>query len=147
MSESVKLEKLYGERLWILTMRDNSRQTVDEWEATVRAYNEHMNSPQRYLIYDTTSVSRMSFTGYMRERATVLAKENADAVGRVALIARIPYTIRYIIDLFIQFTNRRVQPKIEVRVFAERDEALKWVAEILPAEANVQDENSQSSAC
>lgn len=133
MSDRVKVEKLYDERVWILTMLDNSRQTVDEWEATVRQYNDHMRSQERYLIYDTAAISRMSFTGYMRERSTALAKENSAAVGRVALVARIPSTIRYIIDLFIQFTNRRIQPGIEARVFATRDEALKWVLEILPA--------------
>src|SRR5262245_42569582 len=132
MSDRVNIEKLYGERVWILTMMDNSRATVDEWETIVRGYNEHMRSPQRYLIYDTSAVPRMSMTGYMRERATVLAKESSDAVGRVALVARIPFTIRYIIDLFIQYTNRRVQPGIEARVFATRQDALKWVLEILP---------------
>lgn len=132
MSDLLTVEKLYQERLWILTMRASTREVVDAWETTVRAYNDHMNSPQRYLIYDTSSVPRMSFTGYMRERATVLAKENGDAVGRVALVARIPFTIRYIIDLFIQYTNRRVQPGIEARVFATREDALKWVLEILP---------------
>jgi hypothetical protein len=136
MAETVKVEKLYGERLWILTMLDNSRPTVDVWEATVRAYNAHMNSPQRYLIYDTSAVPGMSMTGYMRERATVLAKENKDAVGRVALVARIPATVRYIIDLFIKFTNQRVQPRIEVRVFGTRDDAVKWMLEILPQAEN-----------
>lgn len=133
MSELLQVEKLFDERLWILTMNENSRQAVDAWEATDRDYNRHMNSPQRYLIYDITAVPRMSFTGYMRERTTILAKENRAAVGRVALVARIPTTLRYIIDLFVQYTNRHVQPKVEVRFFAEREEAVGWVSAILPA--------------
>lgn len=132
MPDAVTVEKLYDERLWILTLHENSQVAVDEWEKIVRDYIRHMHSPKRYLIYDVSSIPRISFTAYMRERAIVLAKANPEADGRVAMVADVPAAIRYVFDLFLQYTNRQLQPKITVRVFATRDEALNWVLETLP---------------
>src|SRR5688500_2566484 len=64
---------------------------------------------------------------YLQQRATVLAKDNRDATGRVALELRIPTTVLYFFDAFVRVTSRYIQPHLEVRFFSEREAAVTWV--------------------
>lgn len=36
--EAIQLEKLYDNRLWVITVQKSDRPTVDAWEACVREY-------------------------------------------------------------------------------------------------------------
>ena len=133
MAELVQLEKLHEGRLWIITLHEGSRAGVDAWERTVRQYiAEAQGKTERYLIYDTSPIPDLGFTNYLQQRATVLAQDNRDATGRVALVLRLPPTVLYFFDIFVKLTGRRLQPNLEVKFFSQREEALKWVSEILP---------------
>lgn len=133
MSELVQIEKLHSNRLWVITLTDGSRAGVDAWEQSVRNYiAEYQNRPERYLVYDTSSIQNLGFTRYLQERATVLAKDNRDATGRVALVFRLHPTILYFFDTFVRLTGNRIQPNLDVKYFSAREDAIGWVEEILP---------------
>lgn len=134
MAELVQLEKLHDGLLWIVTLHDGSRAGVDAWERTVRQYwTEFPNKSDRYLIYDTTPIPNLAFTNYLQQRADVMAKEDGNATGRVALVMRLHPTVLYFFDVFVKITGKRYQPKLEVKFFSQREDALNWVAESLPA--------------
>lgn len=136
-NEIVTIEKLYQDRLWIIHIHEFSRAAVDAWEAAVREYIAmYNNAPERYLIYDVANLSNMAFTVYLRERAIVLAQDNREACGRVAIVTRAPNTIVYIFDIFIRFTGKLLQPALDVKLFGSYEEALGWVSAILPITKN-----------
>jgi hypothetical protein len=131
--ELVSITKLYNDRLWIIHMHVFSRQAVDLWERTVREYiATHQNLPQRYLIYDVSGLNNLSFTVYLRERAIVLAQDNREATGRVAIVTTAPATIVHVLDIFLRYTGKALQPALEVKLVKTRDEALTWVSAALP---------------
>lgn len=131
--ELIQVDKLYDDRLWVITVQTNSRAAVDAWEACVRDYMATIpTSNERYLIYDTTHALSFGFTTYLQNRATALAKDNPDATGRVAIILNLPGTIRYLIDSYMKWTGSRIQPDLSVKFYSDRDEAIAWVAEIIP---------------
>jgi hypothetical protein len=131
--EAIQVEKLYDDRLWIITVQKGDRSAVDAWEACVREYIATVStSTELYLVYDTTGILNFGFTTYLQNRATVLAKDNRDVTGRVAIVVNLPMTIRYIIDSFMKWTGSRLQPHLTVRFYKNRDEAIAWVAEIIP---------------
>jgi hypothetical protein len=83
----------------------------------------------------------------MRQRATALAKDNRQASGRVALVVKGSPALTYIFDLFLRYTSRQIQPRLDVKLFNDRDKAIEWVKAILPPEPKAtQDENSQPAA-
>ena len=129
----ISLEKLHDDKLWVITVQIGDRSTVDAWEACVREYIETIpTSTERYLVYDTTSVLKFSFTSYLQNRATALAKDNRDATGRVGIVINLPATIRYLIDSYMKWIGARLQPNLIVKFHNDRDEAIAWVAEIIP---------------
>jgi hypothetical protein len=133
MAEILVVEKLHQDRMWVITMYDGSRKAVDEWEKTVRAYiAEFDNAPERYLVYDTTGILNLGFTNYLQQRATVLAKDNWEATGRVGIVLRIPQTILYFFDRFVRLSSSYIQPYLEVKLFSERAAAIEWVAAGVP---------------
>jgi len=135
----VEVDKLYDDRLWVITVHENSRQAVDAWEACVREYMATIpTATERYLIYDTTNALSFGFTSYLQNRATALARDNPDATGRVAIVLNLPGTIRYLIDSYMKWTGSRLQPDLTVKFYADRDEAIAWVAEIIPSNEDVQ---------
>lgn len=133
MLDVLTVEKLYQERLWILTLQEKSPRAVDAWEAAVRAYIQHVNNaPERYLVYDMLHAPGINFSTYSRERSMVLAKDNPDATGRVALVLPASPAVTYIYNLFLRYTGKQLQPGLEVKIFTDRDRALTWVLEVLP---------------
>lgn len=135
MNEPIKIEKLFHERLWVIQALTNESATVDAWETAVRAYIQRFGSaPERYLVYDLQPIEKLSFTPYMRQRATVLAQDNREATGRVAVVVNYNPLQRYIFDQFIYFIGTRLQPHLSVKLFGDRMEAINWVAHILPVE-------------
>ncbi len=131
--ESIQLEKLHHERLWVIRVLQGNREGVDAWESCVRDYVAmHAPSTERYLVYDTTGVLNFAFTSYLQNRATELAKDNKDATGRVAIVVDLPVTIRYLIDSYMKWVGTRLQPNLTVQFYKDRDEAIAWVAEIVP---------------
>ena len=132
MTESVVIEKLHQDRLWVITLHDGSRRGVDAWEQAVRRYiAEFQNAPERYLVYDTSPIPNLGFTNYLQQRATVLAKDNRDATGRVAIVLRIHSTILYFFDAFVRITGSYIQPHLEVKFFSQREPAVEWVEAVL----------------
>jgi hypothetical protein len=148
MLNPLKIEKMCGDRLWILSVLESSRAAVDAWEQTVRDYIARVDpAPERYLVYDLTEATNVSFTSYTRQRATILAKDNPQATGRVALVVSGNPAIVYIFDLFLRYTSRQLQPRLDVKLFNERAPAVAWVRAILPPEDRVlMYENSQPAA-
>jgi hypothetical protein len=148
MSDVVNVEKLDSERLWVISVYENSHAAVDMWEAAVRAYIDRMNgAPERYLVYDLSQAARISLTNYTRQRTTVLAKDNPEATGRVAVVVRGAPALLHIFDLFVRYTSRQLQPRLDVKLFNERGKAIEWVKAILPPEEKaILDENSRSPA-
>lgn len=132
MSDLVSIEKRDEERLWIITVNRDSREGVDAWEQSVRSYIQFIGSSQRYLIYNMSGLKNAGFTNYMRNRATILAQDNRDATGRVALVVGFSPVVRHIFELFINVTGRRVQPFLTVKMFNDEEKAVAWVSEILP---------------
>lgn len=134
MVEHISIEKLYDERMWIITLHQGNREGVDAWEQSVRDYiAEFQNAPERYLVYDTTLIRNLGFTRYLQERATVLAKDNPEATGRVALVLNIPAVIASFFDMFIRVIGSRIQPHLDVKIFSKRDDAVAWVSAIVPS--------------
>ena len=132
--ELIEVEKLYNDRLWVIKVNENSRTAVDAWEACVREYMATIPiGTERYLVYDTADILSFGFTTYLQNRATVLANDNPDATGRIAIVLNLPATIRYLIESFMEWTGSRIQPDLTVKFFGSRDEAIQWVAEIIPA--------------
>ena len=128
MVETITIEKLHQERLWVITLHDGSRKGVDMWEQAVRSYiAEFQNAPERYLVYDTSPIPNLGFTTYLQQRATVLAKDNRDAKGRVAIVLRLHATVLYFFDVFVRITGSRLQPNLEVKFFSQREPAVAWV--------------------
>lgn len=135
MTDYVKIDKLYRERLWVIQALVNDPAAVDAWEAAVRAYIHQFNdAPERYLVYDLQPVEKILFTPYMRHRATALAEDNREATGRVAVVVNYNPLQRYIFDQFIYFVGTRLQPRLSVKLFSDRSEAIEWVAQVVPAE-------------
>jgi hypothetical protein len=144
MSESIRIEKLHSDRLWVITLFEGNRLGVDTWEQAVRSYWSEANSnygenkrlaSSRYLVYDTTHIANLGFTNYLQQRASIMAREDGEVTGRVALVIRIPPTILYFFDVFVKLTGSRMQPHLEVKFFSEREDAVNWVSEVVPANA------------
>jgi hypothetical protein len=74
---------------------------------------------------------------YMRQRTTALAKDNRDATGRVAIAMTLSPVYRHVFEPFIRFTGRQLQPKLVVKLFGNRADAVEWVASGMPTEINV----------
>lgn len=137
MSELITIEKLHQDCMWVITLHDGSRNGVDAWEQAVRSYiAEFHNAPERYLVYDTSPIPNLGFTTYLQQRATVLAKDNRDAKGRVAIVLRIPATVLYFFDIFVRITGARIQPYLEVKFFTQRESAVAWVEAALQEKGN-----------
>ena len=135
--EMINLEKYYNDRLWVIIVQKSDRAAVDAWEACVRKYIATVSTEKKelYLVYDTTGILNFGFTTYLQNRATILAKDNRDVTGRVGIVVNLPTTIRYIMDSFMKWTGARVQPHLTVEFFKSRDEAIAWVAEVIPENA------------
>jgi len=132
----VTIEKRHHDHLWILTFTEATPAAVDMWEQTVRSYIAFFNdASDRYLVYDTTRIPNFGFSSYLRQRATILAQDNPDATGRVAVVLHLPILITNLFDFFIRYTGRRLQPRLEVKLFASREKAIAWVEQIIPREA------------
>lgn len=132
MTQPVTVEKLYQDYVWVIQAFSIEAATVDAWEAVVRDYIKHMNSPKRYLVYDLTPISRPGLTLYMNKRVTALAQDNRDADGRVSIALNLNPTIRYVFEPFIRITAIRQQANLDVKLFGTRDQAINWVVESLP---------------
>lgn len=134
MTELVQIEKRFDDKMWIITILEGTREAVDAWEQTVRDYiDKHSGSLELYLIYDTTLIQNLNFTRYLQQRATILAKENRDVTGRVGIALRIPSMIRHFFDVFINVIGSRIQRKLRVKIFTQREEAVAWVSEVVPS--------------
>ena len=143
MPENISIEKLHAGRMWVISLYEGNRGAVDSWEKAVRSYwddakakygeNKALASA-RYLIYDTTQIPHLGFTNYLQQRATIMAKEDGEARGRVALVLRIPPTILYFFDVFVRMTGSRMQPHLEVKFFSQREDAIAWVSAVVPQE-------------
>lgn len=132
-TETISIEKFYQDWLWVIQGNSIKPASVDAWEAAVRSYIQHVNNaPERYLVYDLLQVENLGFTSYMRQRSTALALDNRDATGRVAVVIDMNPMLRYIFEPFFRLTGSRLQPKLDVRLFGNREDAMVWVAEILP---------------
>ncbi|MBC8170278.1 MAG: hypothetical protein H7X77_01340 [Anaerolineae bacterium] len=132
-TDTVTIEKLYQDWVWVIQGYSIKPASVDAWEAAVRAYIQHVNhAPERYLVYDLLPVENLGFTSYMRQRTTTLAQDNRDAMGRVAVVMNINPMLRYVFEPFFRLTGSRLQPHLDVRLFGNRDEAVNWVASSLP---------------
>jgi hypothetical protein len=136
-TDTVKIEKFHQDRLWVIQAFSIERPSVDGWEAAVREYIQHVNAPERYLVYDLTPIASLGFTMYMRQRTTALAKDNREATGRVAIAMSLSPIYRHVFEPFIRFTGRQLQPRLTVKLFGSRTEAIDWVASSLPAEAKM----------
>jgi len=133
---AISLEKRYDDKLWIISILEGNKSAVDAWEACVREYmNTVPASTERYLVYDTTGVLNFSFTSYLQNRATALAKDNRDATGRVALVINLPITVRSLMDSYMKWIGARLQPRLTVQFYQDRDDAIAWVAEAIPEKA------------
>lgn len=136
MSEHVSIEKLFNDKMWIVTLHQGNRETVDAWEQTVRQYIAAVNNaPERYLVYDTTPIQNLGFTRYLQQRAIVLASDNREATGRVGIALAVPSMIASFFDIFVGTIGTRLQPELSVKIFSQREEAANWVSEIVPSEA------------
>jgi hypothetical protein len=143
MSDSIRIEKFHADKLWVISLFEGNRAGVDKWEQAVRSYWDDAKSKHgenkrlassRYLVYDTTQIPNLGFTNYLQQRASIMAREDGEATGRVALVMRIPPTILYFFDVFVRLTGSRMQPHLEVKFFSERDAAIAWVSASVPQE-------------
>jgi hypothetical protein len=143
MSENIRIEKFFADKMWVITLFEGNRLGVDTWEQAVRSYWDEAKSKygenkrlasSRYLVYDTTAIANLGFTNYLQQRASIMAREDGEATGRVALVMRIPPTILYFFDVFVRLTGSRMQPHLEVKFFSEREAAIEWVSASVPQE-------------
>ncbi len=130
---NIQIEKLYQDQLWVITLPTFEKRHVDQWEATVRAYFQHMNyRDERYLVYDATPVEHLRMTPYMQQRVAKLAEANPKAVGRVAVVMPLSPMLLYVFEPFGRYRIKAIQPNLDVRFFSQRQAAIEWVAKILP---------------
>jgi len=134
MTPVIHVEKYYQDYVWVTQTYSMDTASVDAWEAVVRDYIAHINSPHRYMVYDTTAIPHPGVTLYMNRRVTTLSRENPDAHGRVAIALNLNPTVRYVFEPFIRFASSQFQPALSIRLFPSRDEAMHWVVEGLPSE-------------
>lgn len=120
-------------QLWILSSNDVRDATVDAWYATVQAYHAAVApSNERYLIYDISAVPNASLTPYIRQRVAELADRDRRATGRVAIVIKASSFVVNVFEIFTALTMRRLQPRLRIGFFAERDAAQAWVEEGMP---------------
>lgn len=129
MSELRHIHKLHDGKLWVISILTGTAAGVDAWEHSVRDYIAQANSPERYLVYDTTGILNLGFTKYLQQRASVLALDNREALGRVAIVMNVPQVVRYLFETFITISSRHTQPRLSVKLFSERPKAVAWVEE------------------
>lgn len=124
-------------KLWIITGHYMSNEGVDAWAEAVLAYRQAVApSNERYLVYDSRDVKNMGLTNYLRRRTAELAESDPDATGRVAILFAVPRLIIHIFDVFTALTGQRHQPNLEVRFFQDREAAIAWVREGMPADSH-----------
>lgn len=124
-------------KLWIITGHYMSNEGVDAWAEAVLAYRQAVApSTERYLVYDSREVNNMGLTSYLRQRAAELAESDRDATGRVAIVFTVPRLVIHIFDMFTAITGKRHQPNLEVRFFQDREAAIAWVGEGMPADSH-----------
>jgi hypothetical protein len=137
-TDLVSIERLHQDKFWIISIHEFSTNAIDAWADSIREYRKAMgDSKERYLVYDTSNIPRLGMTSYLRKIATKVGKEAPQETGRVAVVLSSSSIIWQVIQMFLNFITKQLQPKLELKIFSAREEAIAWVEEIRLANEKV----------
>jgi hypothetical protein len=124
ITPSLRLEWLFGRRVFALTVGNGARTTIDAWFARVRAIRLGWPAADRPLLglYDLT-YDTIALSPYVRAHSEALRNLRPEVEFRVALVLRSPLAAQ-IGQLFVRLNSR---PNLVVRTFGSRDDALDWL--------------------
>lgn len=120
------LETLYDGRIEIWTATNSSKEVTEKWYANSREVLESwtdLNRPYLALL----DMSRVVLTPFGRAKASDLAEVRPEIKGRVAIVVSAS-TMGHMTRLFV---DRSLDKTRERRVFFSRDDALRWLEEVL----------------
>lgn len=110
------------------TFKDIHLSTVDLWYNHYTAYLTAISSPQNSRAIFDTSANGVTFTPYVRRRATSIAKDHhigRQLYGYAAFVVS-DRLLQLTLELFMKGATR---PYVRYKAFMKYDEALKWLIE------------------
>src|SRR5262245_56645262 len=136
LSPRLSMEAAHDGKIWIYTFgkktpqdQDSSRTVIDIWVDSVKRQTHALPPGSIWYRLSDFSKTDMNPSPYFIARLSELSKHRPDLKGYSAFV--IP---RNIFTQMILNLSRKVRPKhIEVRLFFDRDEALRWLASRLEA--------------
>jgi hypothetical protein len=125
---TIQVEWLAGRRIVAFKNEDNTRDGVDASLAVVKKLIAQIPPGQPLLMMVDARHNSAMITPYASQKLRELFQENIKLSGRTAVVIE-PGPVGQIVRLFMRTMNYTSQR--ERQVFFTRDEAIRWLAELL----------------
>ncbi len=127
LSPGVKLERLHNDQIFVFTITDVSRATIDTWANTIKDLTAGWPDEHRYYALNHFAGKDVSLTPYLRAKITELTGWRPEQGGYIAAV--LPRTFfAQLMTLFLPTMNRR---NMQNRLFFTREEGLAWVEKMM----------------
>lgn len=123
-------ESLRNGCILVLHFTASSRTVVDAWYQTMRDTYENCQPDQPFLCLQDMTHPNIEITSYARVRSVEMAKLNPEIKGRIAVVMS-KSLATHLMRGFLNLLNSNSDSR-ERRIFLSHDEALAWLAELIP---------------
>ena len=130
LSAGVTLERLHDGQIFVFTITDVSRPTLDTWVDTIKRLTADSPEDRKYFALNHFEGKNVNLTPYLRAKIKELTDWRPAQGGYIAAV--LPKTFfAQLMTLFLPAMNRS---NMQSRLFFTRGEALAWLEKVLEKE-------------
>lgn len=128
ISNSLELHWFHERRIFIFSLQDISRDTIDQWTILLATFKDEWPLDQPFLtMADFSHVKNFTLTPYIRAKIEPIMQSHADKAGRTAVVVPKIFTAQAV-EMFMLSSPIRQEHR-QRQLFYTVAEGLSWLEE------------------